>query len=172
MSAYSTDPALSNGTSYQRASYDASSLYPSAGTSTYNAFASPSTDYTAQQNNLTRSLPTVMMPNGIIAGDQATGVADPLSATSYTSGSSLKGSAPSAMMTTFNSKAVSSSQKKHRCSICNKRFTRPSSLQTHIYSHTGEKPFKCEYEGCGRQFSVVSNLRRHKKIHTSGGGSS
>ena len=25
--------------------------------------------------------------------------------------------------------------------------------------------FACEVAGCGRQFSVVSNLRRHKKVH-------
>ena len=29
--------------------------------------------------------------------------------------------------------------KKHTCQICQKKFTRPSSLQTHMYSHTGEK---------------------------------
>jgi len=33
----------------------------------------------------------------------------------------------------------SSTQKKHKCKVCDKRFTRPSSLQTHMYSHTGEK---------------------------------
>jgi uncharacterized Zn-finger protein len=74
---------------------------------------------------------------------------------------------PQAMMTTFSSKTVSSTPKRYKCNICQKRFTRPSSLQTHMYSHTGEKPFKCPIEGCGRHFSVVSNLRRHQKIHTS-----
>ncbi|CAG8503286.1 3743_t:CDS:2 [Ambispora gerdemannii] len=73
--------------------------------------------------------------------------------------------APAAMMTTFSSKTVSSTPKRYKCTICQKRFTRPSSLQTHMYSHTGEKPFKCPVEGCGRHFSVVSNLRRHQKIH-------
>lgn len=43
------------------------------------------------------------------------------------------------MMTQFNSKVGSATQKKHKCKICDKRFTRPSSLQTHMYSHTGEK---------------------------------
>jgi hypothetical protein len=47
--------------------------------------------------------------------------------------------APQSMMSQFSSKVSSSSQKKHKCKICDKRFTRPSSLQTHMYSHTGEK---------------------------------
>jgi hypothetical protein len=73
--------------------------------------------------------------------------------------------APQSMMGQFSSKVTTSSQKKHKCKICDKRFTRPSSLQTHMYSHTGEKPFACEVDGCGRHFSVVSNLRRHRKVH-------
>ncbi|KAF2403873.1 hypothetical protein EJ06DRAFT_536191 [Trichodelitschia bisporula] len=73
--------------------------------------------------------------------------------------------APQSMMGQFSSKVSSNTQKKHKCKVCDKRFTRPSSLQTHMYSHTGEKPYACEVEGCGRHFSVVSNLRRHKKVH-------
>lgn len=73
--------------------------------------------------------------------------------------------APQSMMGQFSSKMSSNTQKKHKCKVCDKRFTRPSSLQTHMYSHTGEKPYACDMEGCGRHFSVVSNLRRHKKVH-------
>jgi len=81
-------------------------------------------------------------------------------------GANLNGPpAPSTMMGQFSSKMSSNTQKKHKCKVCDKRFTRPSSLQTHMYSHTGEKPFACNVENCGRHFSVVSNLRRHKKVH-------
>lgn len=45
----------------------------------------------------------------------------------------------SAMMTQFSSKVAPPTDKKHKCPQCSKRFTRPSSLQTHIFSHTGEK---------------------------------
>ncbi|RUS29779.1 hypothetical protein BC938DRAFT_480251 [Jimgerdemannia flammicorona] len=53
----------------------------------------------------------------------------------------------------------------YKCTQCSKSFTRPSSLATHKYSHTGEKPHKCDFPGCGRNFSVLSNLRRHLKTH-------
>lgn len=79
--------------------------------------------------------------------------------------------APQSMMGQFSSKMSGNTQKKHKCKVCDKRFTRPSSLQTHMYSHTGEKPFACDVEGCGRHFSVVSNLRRHKKVHKGEGQS-
>lgn len=95
------------------------------------------------------------------------------------------------LMSSFSTKASSTALKRYKCAVCSKRFTRPSSLTTHTYSHTGEvsshsashllvamslaltnmgllhkkKPHKCPVTSCGRRFSVVSNLRRHLKIH-------
>ncbi|KAF5393521.1 hypothetical protein D9757_000782 [Collybiopsis confluens] len=54
---------------------------------------------------------------------------------------------------------------KYECSYCGKGFSRPSSLRIHLNSHTGEKPFICPVEGCGRSFSVLSNMRRHARVH-------
>ncbi|KAJ1794899.1 hypothetical protein LPJ59_004445, partial [Coemansia sp. RSA 2399] len=60
---------------------------------------------------------------------------------------------------------VSDKERKYACLICDKRFTRPSSLACHRRTHTGEKPHMCMFPGCGKQFSVQSNLRRHMRIH-------
>jgi uncharacterized Zn-finger protein len=57
---------------------------------------------------------------------------------------------------------------RYYCPFCNKAFNRPSSLRIHTYSHTGEKPFVCQEEGCGRKFSVQSNMRRHLRVHRLG----
>ncbi|KAL7420960.1 hypothetical protein Q5752_003844 [Cryptotrichosporon argae] len=55
--------------------------------------------------------------------------------------------------------------RRHVCPVCDKRFNRPSSLSTHMSVHTGAKPYQCKREGCGRRFSVSSNLRRHERTH-------
>ncbi|KAG6854197.1 hypothetical protein C0991_009510 [Blastosporella zonata] len=50
-------------------------------------------------------------------------------------------------------------ERKHACTMCHKRFDRPSTLKKHFLVHTGEKAFVCET--CGRRFGVPSNLNRH-----------
>lgn len=49
------------------------------------------------------------------------------------------------------------------CRTCHKAFSRPSSLRIHSHSHTGEKPFRCTHAGCGKAFSVRSNMKRHER---------
>ncbi|KAG7091077.1 hypothetical protein E1B28_010134 [Marasmius oreades] len=57
-----------------------------------------------------------------------------------------------------------SSNSKHECEYCGKKFSRPSGLKIHMTTHNGEKPYVCPQEGCHRAFSVRSNMRRHVRI--------
>ncbi|KAL1752718.1 hypothetical protein FB107DRAFT_292950 [Schizophyllum commune] len=83
---------------------------------------------------------------------------------------------------------------KYECTYCGKGFNRPSSLKVRtpfssISIATPEKnvcpdfrpathdtdtavAFVCPVDGCGRSFSVLSNMRRHARVHSSGEGSS
>ncbi|KAG6889032.1 hypothetical protein C0992_006600 [Termitomyces sp. T32_za158] len=60
---------------------------------------------------------------------------------------------------TINHEDGLSRERKHACTMCHKRFDRPSTLKKHFLVHTGEKAFVCET--CGRRFGVPSNLNRH-----------
>ncbi|XP_067857833.1 zinc finger protein 40 isoform X2 [Heptranchias perlo] len=54
-------------------------------------------------------------------------------------------------------------QGKYICGFCNRACAKPSVLQKHIRSHTGERPYPCVT--CGFSFKTKSNLYKHKKSH-------
>lgn len=111
-------PSSHSSSHSSHSSISSASTYPYYGSSVDGSSVS---DYSSQSDSMepisSRTLPR---PSGLI-------------------NSNLPPAPPQSMMGQFNSKISSSTQKKHKCKVCDKRFTRPSSLQTHMYSHTGEK---------------------------------
>ncbi|XP_044739024.1 zinc finger protein 883-like [Chrysoperla carnea] len=50
------------------------------------------------------------------------------------------------------------------CNYCAKSFCSKASLETHINTHTGAKPYKCVT--CGRAFAQHAALNTHQRVHT------
>ncbi|KFM60982.1 Ras-responsive element-binding protein 1, partial [Stegodyphus mimosarum] len=50
---------------------------------------------------------------------------------------------------------------RHKCKECNKTLSSASSLDRHMYVHSGKRPFKCKL--CPVSFTTSGNMRRHMR---------
>uniref|UniRef100_A0A1B0CBA2 Putative c2h2-type zn-finger protein n=1 Tax=Lutzomyia longipalpis TaxID=7200 RepID=A0A1B0CBA2_LUTLO len=55
-------------------------------------------------------------------------------------------------------------EKPFRCAHCEMSFRERNTLKSHMLLHTGEKPYKCST--CGAAFRQSAHLRRHTRSHT------
>jgi hypothetical protein len=54
----------------------------------------------------------------------------------------------------------------YKCNECGKACVQQSALTQHLRTHSGEKPYICDFDFCGLRFSRQHHLTQHKRIHT------
>ncbi|XP_063497194.1 zinc finger protein 143 isoform X16 [Symphalangus syndactylus] len=70
--------------------------------------------------------------------------------------------------TRVTAKSQQSGEKAFRCEYdgCGKLYTTAHHLKVHERSHTGDRPYQCEHAGCGKAFATGYGLKSHVRTHT------
>ncbi|XP_029412139.1 zinc finger protein 143 [Nannospalax galili] len=70
--------------------------------------------------------------------------------------------------TRVTAKSQQSGEKAFRCKYdgCGKLYTTAHHLKVHERSHTGDRPYQCEHSGCGKAFATGYGLKSHFRTHT------
>ena len=62
-------------------------------------------------------------------------------------------------------------ERPYRCPYegCNKSYANSSDRFKHTRTHLEKKPYRCKFEGCDKSYTDPSSLRKHHKRHKSDG---
>jgi len=102
-----------------------------------------------------------------VAGKKKRVSAKDIAQQSELANSSVSENGPSTSSDAFNTKLPGvlearpkRPRKQYLCSECGRQMKSKSSLDIHIRTHTGDRPFMCPI--CGREFRANGNLTRHQ----------
>ena len=58
-------------------------------------------------------------------------------------------------------------EKPFKCEFegCDRRFANSSDRKKHSHVHTSDKPYNCKVKGCDKSYTHPSSLRKHMKVH-------
>ena len=60
----------------------------------------------------------------------------------------------------------SQSKKKNECEICKKSFSTLGNMRNHFLTiHQNYRPYKCEFPGCTKRYSILSRYQVHLRTH-------
>ena len=54
---------------------------------------------------------------------------------------------------------------RYKCPFCPRQFAEECSLRVHLPKHSSERPYKCEFPGCGKTYKFAFHLKDHSTIH-------
>lgn len=63
--------------------------------------------------------------------------------------------------------SLSVGEKPFKCEFdgCDRKFANSSDRKKHSHVHTSDKPYYCKVRGCDKSYTHPSSLRKHMKIH-------
>lgn len=72
------------------------------------------------------------------------------------------------IITTITLIGVFTGEKPFKCEYegCDRRFANSSDRKKHSHVHTSDKPYNCRISGCDKSYTHPSSLRKHMKVST------